>query len=531
MHIHMPTMFLAIIFSCLSLILSVGWVTGRNNDDGLFSWVIALCLLASAFCLWAFRGYVPDSILLIAGSVTISLFYSIFLFSLVRFQGRRPSRFMLWVPPTLMGILSAVFVGNFQYRVCAVNAVCFIQASWIFWYLIAYRYDFPSRGRNLIVAAMFITMVVLVMRVVTALVEPSEISNFRNSSPVQALTFLTQFVVIILISNGFIMMSKERSDQRLKTVAMKDKLTDCWNRIRIEEAGRQEMARLMRYGHPVSLIMVDLDHFKTINDRYGHFAGDAVLKGFAEIARSSLRSTDILGRWGGEEFVIILPSSGFPEAVAIAERVRNCLELHEFPEGCRITASMGVATCLSTDSWDDWLERADRGLYRAKTGGRNRAEAEGLDVDASYGLEMVGNSPQLLWQPSFNSGDVVLDEQHRALVRRTNGLLCLGAGEANKSEIAEAARGLMEDISSHFQDEQAILQRHGYEGVGDHAGHHKHLLVRLAFMIDLFRDDRIGTMELVHFIVYEVIAQHILIDDRKFFPLFAENVTECEGAA
>src|SRR5208337_1683677 len=125
--------------------------------------------------------------------------------------------------------------------------------------------------------------------------------------------------------------------------ASTDPLTGAMNRIRIEERARFELMRSDRYGNKLSLLMIDLDHFKKVNDTYGHSAGDKVLKGFCDIARGLLRSIDILGRWGGEEFVALLPETSLAGAKIVAERLRSMIESSSFDNRIRVTASIGVA--------------------------------------------------------------------------------------------------------------------------------------------------------------------------------------------
>jgi len=152
-------------------------------------------------------------------------------------------------------------------------------------------------------------------------------------------------------------------------------LTGIWNRAHLEVVARQEIERQQRYGHPVSLVMVDIDCFKRINDDFGHATGDSVLIAFCRLMQESVRVSDVLGRWGGEEFLLILPNTPFASATELAERVRGLLAAQSFPEVGKVTASFGVTTRQSGESWEHWLHRSDMLLYRAKAGGRNRVEA------------------------------------------------------------------------------------------------------------------------------------------------------------
>lgn len=167
--------------------------------------------------------------------------------------------------------------------------------------------------------------------------------------------------------------------QRLEDLAARDGLTGVFNRRHFASLAEAEMGRSGRYDTPVSVIMLDLDHFKGINDTYGHDTGDRVLIKTAESLSKSLRSFDIIGRYGGEEFFIMLPETGFETAMVIAERLRQCLDEREIQTESttiHVTASFGVAASPPTErSLASLITAADRALYRAKAGGRNRVEA------------------------------------------------------------------------------------------------------------------------------------------------------------
>ena len=173
---------------------------------------------------------------------------------------------------------------------------------------------------------------------------------------------------------------RKRLEARLEQQASVDPLTGALNRMRIEERGKLELTRSERHGHKFSLVLVDLDHFKRVNDTYGHAAGDLVLSGFGDIARASLRLTDLLGRWGGEEFVILLPDTGPAGARQVSERLRATLQDFHFPAGVRATASLGIASHRPGESLAGIIGRADGAMYRAKQAGRNRVVIDTEDL-------------------------------------------------------------------------------------------------------------------------------------------------------
>ena len=160
----------------------------------------------------------------------------------------------------------------------------------------------------------------------------------------------------------------------LERLAHHDVLTDKPNRRSLMAALSEELALSERHNSPCSLILLDLDDFKRINDTHGHDAGDKVLIATANLAVTSVRDTDLFGRWGGEEFLVIAPRTGLEEAAALAERVRHLVAAHPFEVGT-VTASFGVASYQPGDSVASLVRRADEALYASKKGGRNRVEA------------------------------------------------------------------------------------------------------------------------------------------------------------
>jgi len=166
----------------------------------------------------------------------------------------------------------------------------------------------------------------------------------------------------------------------LKELSGTDELTQMNNRRRFMEHFSNEFARAHRYKHSLSFVMLDVDYFKQINDRYGHLVGDRVLIEVAGVMKTSMRAADIIGRYGGEEFALLLPETNLQGALPYAERIRKEIELHNFPlEGSgtlKLTVSGGIGAFPETaaETVDELLRKADEALYRAKGNGRNRIE-------------------------------------------------------------------------------------------------------------------------------------------------------------
>lgn len=154
-----------------------------------------------------------------------------------------------------------------------------------------------------------------------------------------------------------------------------DYLTGIYNRMMFNELLEAEMQRARRYASDLSLIMFDLDHFKKINDTYGHAIGDHVLKEVARLVSENLRAHDIFARWGGEEFMVLAPKCDQNQVAVLAEKLRSLCAAHDFGNGLGITVSFGVTRFQADDTLESFTARADDSLYRAKEGGRNRVES------------------------------------------------------------------------------------------------------------------------------------------------------------
>lgn len=164
--------------------------------------------------------------------------------------------------------------------------------------------------------------------------------------------------------------------EALKDAALRDPLTGLGNRRFLMEHIRDETGRANRKATPYSLAILDVDHFKHINDRFGHEAGDTALCQIAQAIQAALREYDLCGRWGGEEFLIMLPETPLEYALQVAERVRLSIQALNFAfmeqEGLRITASLGMALHHPGEAYPETLKRADNALLEAKSAGRNR---------------------------------------------------------------------------------------------------------------------------------------------------------------
>ena len=169
------------------------------------------------------------------------------------------------------------------------------------------------------------------------------------------------------------------SAEKSRNLALKDALTGIWNRQALNEILDKEFARWQRYQSPLSIVIWDVDFFKRVNDNYGHAAGDKVLRTIARIFQKATRDADFIARFGGEEFMGVFPETRLEDALTLANKIREKVELSKFhyeDKRVFVTASAGLATFRPGDSIDDVFKRADKALYQAKQGGRNRCVSD-----------------------------------------------------------------------------------------------------------------------------------------------------------
>lgn len=163
-------------------------------------------------------------------------------------------------------------------------------------------------------------------------------------------------------------------NQQLERLAVTDQLTGLYNRLRLDQTLEEERLRNLRYATAFSVLLLDVDHFKAVNDSYGHPTGDQVLIGIARVLQQSIREIDVVGRWGGEEFLVVCRETTLEGALVLAEKLRQAIQAQMFAQVGRKSVSLGVAVFRQGEALTETIARADAALYRAKEGGRNRVE-------------------------------------------------------------------------------------------------------------------------------------------------------------
>jgi diguanylate cyclase (GGDEF)-like protein len=168
----------------------------------------------------------------------------------------------------------------------------------------------------------------------------------------------------------------QHSNEKLYHLAIRDGMTGIFNHAFMEQYITDAINRSKRSKNPLALLMIDVDYFKQINDNFGHNAGDEVLIGLVQVLNNNKRTTDYLGRWGGDELILLLNDTNLSGASNLAEKLRRLVESHTFPHSRHLTISLGACEYRDGDTLASFIERADAAMYRAKRGGRNRVEIQ-----------------------------------------------------------------------------------------------------------------------------------------------------------
>jgi diguanylate cyclase (GGDEF)-like protein len=255
------------------------------------------------------------------------------------------------------------YSARLQLSTAVVSTVCLVHA-WLMW-----RKSGNTLAGRIALCVLVCAGAVQLMRFVTARLYPAG-ENALDASA-QNVTYLAAFAfAIVLIAISQVLLATERLREELERAATRDSLTDAYTRRYMKEALQRELSRCLRHKRQMAVLLIDIDHFKKVNDTLGHLEGDRVLTEFVANIKALLRGADLLGRFGGEEFVVLLPETTPAVASSVAQRVRSAMSSWGGP-----TVSVGVTSSRANgDSVDALLARADAAMYRAKSKGRNRVE-------------------------------------------------------------------------------------------------------------------------------------------------------------
>lgn len=302
------------------------------------------------------------------------------------------------------------------------------------------------------------------------------------------------------------------ANERLREQAYTDQLTGISNRYFFEKSIGEAFRWADQRHSCISLAIADLDHFKKINDEWGHPVGDKVLIRVAEIAKAVLHDTDKLARLGGEEFIILMPDTDLEEARLLVEKMRITLAKEVHDSAGTVTASFGVAERKAGEHYDSLYRRADEALYMAKEAGRNCVICHNIEDGKSF------VSIEFVWMEEWESGSKVIDDQHRNLIGLANQLIHDLFNKWDKDTVSADLKSLLEHLICHFNDEERVMEEAGYPELEMHRQIHKELIEKTKRLADSLEEGMVKSSKVVFFIMDDVLIGHIMQEDTKAFP-------------
>ena len=356
---------------------------GRRLKHGLAGWIGSLFARALAVSLLVLTVE-PRAAALSVAAALLGLSATLQAGALVSYDGRH---LPTWVHTAVMAGIAIPFV-----LLASDSANLILFGGLVFGTLaaavavIAARLSTGGRrmrSRALVVAAFALIAVVLYSRGLTSVMFAQPLAAFLSPGPIGAAGFVLAAAAAMVSSFAFLALHNERAENEALRMATMDPLTGAYNRRTFHEIAERELSRARRYGQPLSIIVLDIDHFRALNEKHGHRVGDEVLQRIADLVRAALRKEDMVVRYGGEEFLVMLNEVPGPGAVVVAGRMRKSIEAAAIEaSGNRfsITVSVGVAARLDEgpESIEDLLARAEEALALAKQRGRNRVVALSL---------------------------------------------------------------------------------------------------------------------------------------------------------
>lgn len=320
---------------------------------------------------------------------------------------------------------------------------------------------------------------------------------------------------------------RHANDEMMHHLAFYDALTGLPNRRLLEDRLRQTIAMAQRESQRFSLLFVDLDKFKPINDNYGHAMGDWLLKEVASTLEATLRASDTVARLGGDEFVIILPKVETTQsAMRVAAKVHEQLDTpFETDGGLTLRISCCIGVCLYPlhgTTPKQLLKHADQAMYQAKESGGKRTclFVSSPEEPPASNTPEEGVSLHIFWRESYGSGNELIDHEHQQLFAQTNALIkTLLSPDQESARIEQQLDSLLQGTACHFASEERLLAELHYPELEQHKIEHDCLLQKARMLKEAASRGELSAGEVLNYVAREVILGHMLREDRKYFPL------------
>jgi diguanylate cyclase (GGDEF)-like protein len=367
------------------LMIGIGILMTARNYEGqvqrsMTTWGRACLIVVSGWVLIGLRGAIPPFLSIIVANALLHFGVAEYYHSLRLFDGQQPCRRYTNALVIVMTALLAFFSYSYEHLILRI-----VISSLVLMFLFAlsgWKLLHPPKAssftmRRFVCLGFALMFVVYTVRILFILQSPTVLPSMLANTALQSFVFAGTSMGFLTVTLGYLLMCNARFNDQLKFLAATDPLTGLYNRRALTDLSQRELDRARRSGESPAFFLIDADDFKTINDRYGHDAGDAALQAISSHLKGVLRSHDVVGRFGGDEFAVLLPQTTETEARKIAERLFSVVQntpllfnKHEI----RLSISIGVAAADREHlDFEDLFHRADQSLYSGKKGRMNDA--------------------------------------------------------------------------------------------------------------------------------------------------------------
>lgn len=378
---HTPTIFASVAWVAMIMAFCLLVVGRFNQRDGMLTVGAGLLAHALAYVCFTLFGHASLWVTYAVPNALLSVAVACYTASIFRIAEHRVPWLWLFSLPLCQIVLLTLLLNTLEPRTLVASVILMIQCAFIIRW--ASHFAQPGgRAHILLMVGAGISLIGILIRVVTIVGGSAPEMRYDVSNLRQSISISIGTVTVMMLSLGLVLMSKERSEAALKYLALRDALTGIPNRRAILEELEREVERARRTETKLAIAIIDLDHFKTINDQHGHLAGDEVLRHCVEQLKKRLRQTDSLGRYGGEEFLLMMPGATVEGAMTAVEDLRQAISDNPtlFGEQCiaqSFSAGVWVGVPSAMDDGNSLIAQADAALYECKATGRNTVRMAG----------------------------------------------------------------------------------------------------------------------------------------------------------
>ncbi len=514
--LDVKTIFLLIVVINFTLGIMI-WITSEiGTDSGLTMVSYANMAHGLGYLLFVFSPIYEIGFVW-AGETLIAISIAVWMGAILKFLRVSVPRVTPFILVATVSFASFIYAHDKDARIMLNSFAYIIIEMIVVLTMIKMWHQVNGRGKYLVLFAVIVNMGVLFYREAFAIFSHGPIRGIYEQDASQIALYVSVLITLLFLSVGFIIMAKERAEHINMDLILRDGLTGVWNRRKLDEVGVYEISRLQRHGTPVSLAIIDVDDFKRVNDVHGHGVGDQVLKLIPAACSRILRETDVIGRWGGEEFLVILPNTGMSELHKISSRICDAINAIDILPDRMLSVSIGLSVCLSKDSFHSWFERADKALYHAKKTGKNRSS---FDMPLTFDADV----PSVIWSDRFESKIPDIDAEHFELIKLINVWISSSQINYSKQTLLDSIYNIRSAMAEHFESEISQITNMNYTvDIISHELEHTRLIDRLDFLVSVFERGQLDLGAISEFLVCELFVDHIMTEDRTF--LTAERVS------